>query len=219
MLAGGAASAVVIASSAGSALAAPVNSNGSFETGVAPGVFTTLVGVNNTNITDWTVDSGSVDYIGSYWMASDGTRSLDMTGFSSGTVSQTFPTVIGHTYEVSFDMAGNPAGFPLEKHLDVSVGGAPESFTFDVTGKTLVDMGWETNTYEFTATSTSTTLSFASQDAGFFGAALDNVVVTDALTDKDQCKKGGWMAYTDPSFKNQGDCVSNAQSNPHAIGN
>ena len=25
---------------------------------------------------------------------------------------------------------------------------------------------------------------------------------------KDQCKNGGWQNFTDPPFKNQGDCVS-----------
>jgi hypothetical protein len=27
-------------------------------------------------------------------------------------------------------------------------------------------------------------------------------------TSKDQCKNGGWQTFTNPSFKNQGDCVS-----------
>jgi hypothetical protein len=27
-------------------------------------------------------------------------------------------------------------------------------------------------------------------------------------TSKDQCKKGGWQAFNNPSFKNQGECVS-----------
>ncbi len=26
-------------------------------------------------------------------------------------------------------------------------------------------------------------------------------------TDKDECKKGGWQAFNNPSFKNQGDCI------------
>ena len=37
-------------------------------------------------------------------------------------------------------------------------------------------MGWASYTYNFVATGTSTTLSFASQDPGAYGAALDNVV-------------------------------------------
>jgi glucuronoarabinoxylan endo-1,4-beta-xylanase len=27
-------------------------------------------------------------------------------------------------------------------------------------------------------------------------------------TSKDQCKNGGWKNFTNPAFKNQGDCVS-----------
>ena len=33
------------------------------------------------------------------------------------------------------------------------------------------------------------------------------------LAGKDQCKDGGWMTSTSPTFKNQGDCVSNFASN------
>lgn len=34
------------------------------------------------------------------------------------------------------------------------------------------------------------------------------VVPPAAPTQKDQCKNGGWKTFTDPSFKNQGQCVS-----------
>ena len=49
------------------------------------------------------------------------------------------------------------------------------------------------------------------------GAAdISNITVNGVLqvpaptgpTSKDQCKKGGWKTFTNPSFKNQGDCVS-----------
>lgn len=36
----------------------------------------------------------------------------------------------------------------------------------------------------------------------------DVVTFDDQPTSKDQCKNGGWMSFTDPTFKNQGDCVS-----------
>ncbi len=39
------------------------------------------------------------------------------------------------------------------------------------------------------------------------------------LTNKDQCKNNGWQTFTNPTFKNQGDCVSYLQSNPKATGN
>ncbi len=35
-------------------------------------------------------------------------------------------------------------------------------------------------------------------------------------TDMNECKNGGWMTFTNPSFKNQGQCVSYVQSNDHA---
>lgn len=35
-------------------------------------------------------------------------------------------------------------------------------------------------------------------------------------TNKDQCKNGGWMTFSNPSFKNQGQCVSYVQANPNS---
>lgn len=201
--------------------AAPVNTNSSFEDGINPGAFTQLLAGDITSIDGWTVVSGSVDYIGTYWVSSDGSRSLDMTGSNGqpGAVSQTFTTVAGHTYEVTFDLAGNPFCAPTIKTLQVDAGGAPQTYTFNVTGHSLTDMGWTEQTFEFTATGSSTTLKLTSMDAGLCGPALDNVEVTDLLTDKDQCKNDGWMAYTNPVFSNQGDCVSYIVSNENAVGN
>ena len=72
-------------------------------------------------------------------------------------------------------------------------------------------MVWTPETYSFLATSASTTLSFISTTAGAFGPAIDNVVVTESVPVKDDCKNGGWETMIDTagnSFKNQGDCVS-----------
>jgi hypothetical protein len=44
-------------------------------------------------------------------------------------------------------------------------------------------------------------------------------VVVGTPTDKNQCKDDGWKTFDNPSFKNQGDCVSYVQSNSHASGN
>lgn len=38
-------------------------------------------------------------------------------------------------------------------------------------------------------------------------------------TDMNQCKKGGWMTFNNPVFRNQGDCASYVQSNGRAVGN
>lgn len=42
---------------------------------------------------------------------------------------------------------------------------------------------------------------------------LDPLPPTTAPTDKDQCKNGGWKTFTDPSFKNQGACISYVNHN------
>jgi choice-of-anchor C domain-containing protein len=191
--------------------------NGSFENGTDPGSFTNIVAPNNTTITGWNVSSGNLDYIGTYWTASNGVRSLDLSGTTQGAIQQTFDTVAGHTYLVAFDMAGNPDGTPLVKTMTVDVGGPATPYSFDTTGMTKSSMGWQTMTYWFTAAGPSTTLTFTSTTAGSFGPALDNVVLTDVLTNKSQCMNNGWQAFTNPSFQNQGQCIAFLNGNKNVI--
>jgi choice-of-anchor C domain-containing protein len=200
---------------AGSALAAFTGlTHGSFETGTyVPNTdgFQQL-DAPNASIDGWTVDAGSVDWIGTYWPAPDGAMSIDMSGVNAGTLSQTFDTTIGNTYTVSFLLSGNPVDQPSIKTLDVSAtGGAVGTYTHDTAGTDLTSMVWTPQTYEFLATSASTTLSFISTTATAYGPAIDNVVVTEFVPTKDDCKNGGWQTMIDTagnSFKNQGDCVS-----------
>jgi choice-of-anchor C domain-containing protein len=160
--------------------------NGSFEDGVyiADGGFVTLSNGDNTSIAGWTVLPYSIDYVGTYWQASDGLRSLDLSGAANGGVSQTIATISGKVYTVSFDLAGNPDGADETKFMVTTLGngvggGAAKIFTFDVgAGNTREDMGWKTFSYTFTATSNSTTLNFASANESPYGPALDNVSVS-----------------------------------------
>lgn len=59
---------------------------------------------------------------------------------------------------------------------------------------------------------------------------IDNITVNSDITtfdpvlvgpptDKNQCKDNGWETFNNPTFNNQGDCVSYLQSNPNAVGN
>jgi choice-of-anchor C domain-containing protein len=199
---------------AGSAFAVTSVINGGFEDGTpSANPFDTLV-PGDTRLTGWTVDSGSVDWVGSYWTASVGSRSIDLTGFDAGAISQTLTTTIGNTYVVTFDLSGNPAGPPAIKTLTVGATGAPTTgYEFDTAtaGNTLSDMMWVSKTYTFLATNTSSVLTFTSTTAGFFGPALDNVTVTENVPTAADCKNGGWETMIDSQgngFKNQGDCVS-----------
>lgn len=164
--------------------------NGSFENGNVSGAFSTLA-AGSLGLTGWTIEEGQIDYIGSYWEASDGSCSIDLNGFVAGTISQTFATEIGKTYYVTFDMSGNPDGNSSnvnpEKNLLVQAAGQSAEFSFDSSDSTLSDMGWVTQTWSFVATDTTTTLSFTSLDVysggsswakdNGYGAALDNVSV------------------------------------------
>jgi choice-of-anchor C domain-containing protein len=200
---------------AGATLAFSGPTNGSFETGtyVDGGSGFETLSAGDTSITGWTVDAGSVDWIGTYWPAQDPSKSIDMNGAEAGAISQTLATTIGNSYTVSFFLSGNPAGPPpTEKTLDVSAtGGTVGNYTYDVAGNTLTSMNWTPETYSFLATSTSTTLSFVSTTLGAFGPAIDNVVITETIPTKSDCKQGGWQTMIDGAgnhFKNQGDCVS-----------
>src|SRR6056297_3749286 len=90
----------------------------------------------STAIPSWTV-SGSIDWIGGYWQASDGSKSLDLAGNSNGTVmSIGFATEVGKTYLVEFDMAGNPDRSYDKALIGAVVDGDTFSFEFSQAGNT-----------------------------------------------------------------------------------
>ena len=155
--------------------------NGSFEIGPNPNVgpgFITL-GTGNSSITGWTVTAGSIDYIGSYWMAQDGSRSIDLAGTSLGTLTQTLTdTIVGQRYAVDFWVSKNPDGGAATRTGTFSAGGQNFNFSYAVPNSR-TNMNWQLETFEFFASSTMTDLSFAADaSAGCcFGPALDNVSI------------------------------------------
>jgi len=175
----GAAAALLLASAA---QAAPFQ-NGGFESGDDPGSYTGVSSPDSAAITGWTVYSGTIDYIGDYWTAAEGSRSVDLNGTTAGAISQTFDTVAGHVYRVSFSLAGNPDDTQntlKTVRVLAPTGGTPADYNFDTSDLTRGYMGWVSRTYTFTATSSSTTLSFSSlTEESAYGPAIDNVTVTD----------------------------------------
>jgi len=164
---------------AGSAGAATFT-NGSFESAsVDPGSGFIELGAGSTVIDGWVVGGDSIDYIGGYWQPEDGSRSIDLSGAANGSVSQTFDTILGHSYVVNFFLAGNPDGGPAAKvAISSATGGPVQSNIFTVTGSdSRANMGWQPYQYRFTANGASTTLTFASATDTAYGPALDNVSV------------------------------------------
>lgn len=158
--------------------------NGSFET---PEVGTDLKNYTTT-FAGWTVTKGSVDILGAY-QAADGDQSVDLNGWESGRIEQTFDTTEGAKYEVRFELSKN-LGLNVNSQVatvEVSVGDESEVFTFS-DNILFGDQKWAAHTFEFTADGASTTLSFESlTDWHYnqFGSLLDHVEVVRVLEDFD----------------------------------
>jgi choice-of-anchor C domain-containing protein len=132
--------------------------------------------------TGWTFQD--VD-LGPFWNASEGRNSVDLNGFNPGSVSQSFSTIPGVLYTVTFDLAGNPGNPQGVKTLDVSAASDLTHYSFSTSGKSGTNMGWTPQTFSFTATGATTTLMFKSTYVGngLFpdaaqGPAIDNVRIT-----------------------------------------
>ncbi|MFT3988168.1 DUF642 domain-containing protein [Aestuariivirga sp.] len=146
--------------------------NGSFETGITPGGFTTVFNGDSTSIDGWTVTGNSVDYIGSYWAASDGSRSIDLSGNDVGGLTQTISGLnVGQSYTLSFDYAANP-DFTGPRSMSFSLG----SFTGTLVNVTnSPNAGWLSYVVTFVYNGGGDLLSFTQLDGGPYGVALDNV--------------------------------------------
>ncbi|MGW7691916.1 choice-of-anchor C family protein [Streptomyces asiaticus] len=172
---------VLAGTGAGAATAAAVSrfDDGSFETPrVSANSFVNLT--SGQTIGPWRVTAGNVDLIGDgFWQAAEGDQSVDLNGGGAGTVEQTFTTVPGKKYSVTYSLAGNPVGGPTMRTGKVLVNGQNfQDFSFDVTGKTTADMGYVTREVTFVARGTSTTLAFASTNGGAYGPVIDDVMVS-----------------------------------------
>lgn len=94
---------------------ADIVANGSFE---APDAGTYYANYGfDMDIEGWTVGSGDVDHLGTYWQATEGIQSLNLNGGGSGSIRQGLVTETGQTYKLRFAYAGNAdqgAGCPGE---------------------------------------------------------------------------------------------------------
>lgn len=91
-------------------------------------------------------------------------------------------TVIGQEYRITFSLAGNPDGGPSIRTLKTSVTGSPDqTYSFTVGPEiTRTNMGWQTFTYQFTASDIASLLTFtsATNPDTSYGPVLDNVSIT-----------------------------------------
>ncbi|MFO0455132.1 MAG: choice-of-anchor C family protein, partial [Planctomycetota bacterium] len=158
-------------------------SDGQFLQGTVSGAF--QVYNSGSTFGGWTVTAGSVDLVGTGWQASPtGGRSVDLDGSAPGTISQTITTVAGNTYSVRFLMSAN--GTSATKALEVSAGGTSFDAVVTTTAShSASNMEWHVKTFNFVATSSSTTLTFKSlSTAGPQGAVVADVTVADLTSNQ-----------------------------------
>ena len=187
--------------------------NGGFESPVqtTPGIFATfnipnaIVPIPSTYITGWTVVQGNVDLTttANYGPLTNtldpgSKQDVDLTGDVSGFpagvkgggLSQTFATVLGQTYRLTFDYSHNPGTLsPTGNYVaQVTVVDAiaPANILLSdqvsqangQVSQTTLRPPWVLFSQDFTATSDSTTLTFLETEGGFnAGIYLDDVSV------------------------------------------
>lgn len=148
---------------------------------VAPGTFTEPGA--GAVIGPWTVTAVNVNLNGAgLYQAADGVQTLDLSGNAPGGVRRAVPTVALplplFTYVVTYCLAGNPDGGPAVKTGVVQVNGTPvQRFSFDGTGKSRRDMGYQPQRVSFTATGASTDLEFRSTTPTPYGPVIDKVAI------------------------------------------
>lgn len=166
--------------------------NGSFEDGVS---VPTLASEGFVTLPDtakpfgWAVRQETVDWVQSLWNASDGKKSIDLSGDNAGKLYQDVSgLVVGKTYRIEFDLSGNFLPDPnndrdTAKDVQVSIDQVAKTFTFTrPAGWSLTNMGYAPQSLEFTYTGASPRLTFKSLDESFFGPVIDNVKIRDQNT-------------------------------------
>lgn len=177
--------AAALLASGGAAFGAELVVNGSFE---SPGCSNDCI-LNTPAqadfVTGWTTFLSGVEYmnvraaIGSS-AAVDGAMSVDLANYTylnGGGIQQNINTVVGARYRLTFS-AGNSKYVNRSGNGIINVKVAGQTTSFDTPVATSDATVWETKTYDFTATTPQTTLSFWNdQDPNAHFAFIDKVSV------------------------------------------
>jgi Protein of unknown function (DUF642) len=143
-------------------------------------------------IPDWTVSGGGVDWhdsdssVPNSMIAADSVRMVDLNsccGNAPGVVSQTIATAPGVSYTLSFSYSGHPYSICYfgPKHMRANAGSASTVVSADPLAEGYLDSTniWHAASVSFTASSSSTVISFESleNDGTCAGPLVDNVWV------------------------------------------
>ncbi|HLL02190.1 MAG TPA: DUF642 domain-containing protein [Myxococcaceae bacterium] len=143
--------------------------NGSFETGPSIPSGCSVGTTSSTAFSGWTLAGSATVLASCAKTPANGARSIVL---NSGTISQTFTTVVGGGYTVTFAHSIAPGCTAGNAYTDISYQGTTYNFFVN-------SSAWATRNVVFNATSTTTTLTFKNTyTSGGCRMALDNVTVT-----------------------------------------
>ena len=127
----------------------------------------------------WTVDSGSIG-VEALWARSPlGGMAIDLAGSNPGAISQELNTEVGRQYQVVFALTGNfTSGFATQESLRVTAGSTTLDATYNEPDDwSTTNLLWDQRSLTFTASSTTTTLSFQDLGANSLGSVIGDVQV------------------------------------------
>ena len=115
---------------------------------------------------DWRVRKRTVDMYDAYFPLPNGVCSIDLDGSQAGAIVHSgFATTPGASYTVAFLFSANGLSGPTVKTLLVLAAGQSQQYTWDISTQGDVENGdYETESWTFQATASSTRLIFESLD-------------------------------------------------------
>jgi len=165
-------------------------------------------GVGDLVCPGWIVSFGNVDLVNSVaeWVGYDGDFSIDLDGIVAGGIYQDVSTTIGTGYILTFQYSGNynPACANLKQMSVTATGSSPATFFDDATTNTPSNMNYQLGTYSFTATSSTTRISFNGVNSGCAGVVIDAVDLSVAELHCSDTNPADWNIYGEGYYCSNG---------------
>jgi hypothetical protein len=135
------------------------------------------------SVDGWTVEAGTIEIVGTYWLAAEGHQSIDLSGIFdlAGTIYRDVPTVPGNSYVLKFAFTGNPEDASIKEAKVFWDGGEIADLTADTHGRSFTDMGWKYYQYTLKAAKDITRIKFKSLTFNALGPVIDDVSLSDAV--------------------------------------
>jgi len=135
---------------------------------------------SGSGVTGWNIPFLTVDVVSSSFAgpAFEGSQYLDLVGLGSiGQIEQTFATVVGQAYTLTFAYANNALSTPsAEANVQVIGGNTLVNVNFAHDSSAPGALDWSTYTTTFTAETAATTLQFTNFIGGNNGGVLLDAV-------------------------------------------